>query len=398
MYRPPDASQFFDLIGSPLEKAWLKTSKNVLLGDFNCDFKLWNGYSGLSTNSEKLRSIFEMFNMQNVVIENTRVTPTSSCLLDLIVTTRKDLINTSGAFPLGISDHNLVYVTMRLKNNRPPPKYVKTRNFKNYNLDNFRRDIETAPFHIASVFDDPDDLLWTWQSLFVNICDEHAPWKEVKIRSRSAPWITNEIRHKMNKRYKLFKAAVTKKCPESWQNYKQARNEVTAALRKAKASYFERMLGEVKKSSAYWKLINKATSRIVHKKSIGPLRRNDGSLALIDKEKAQLMNSYFATTGENLMNTLPTTTDNNQMVDMNSDVPPILSTTRTSSNVISNRSDLEKINKLKTSKATGPDGISPKLLQLAGKLLSQRLLTCSITVPPEALFSLRGKQQDYHRF
>lgn len=124
-------------------------------------------------------------------------TPTSSYLLDLVVTTRKDLINTSGAFPLGISDHNLVYATMRLKNNRPQPKYVKTlktRNFKNFNLDNFRRDIETAPFHMASVFDDPDDVSWAWLSLFVNICDEHAPWKEVKIRSRSAPWITNEIR------------------------------------------------------------------------------------------------------------------------------------------------------------------------------------------------------------
>jgi len=35
---------------------------------------------------------------------------------------------------------------------------------------------------------------------------------------------------------KLFKAAVTKKCPEPWQNYKQARNQVTADLRKAKAS------------------------------------------------------------------------------------------------------------------------------------------------------------------
>ena len=247
-------------------------------------------------------------------------------------------------------------------------------NFKNFNFDNFRRDIESAPFHIASVFDDPDDVLWAWQSLFVNICDEHAPWKEVKIRSRSAPWITNEIRHKINKRFKIFKAAVTKKCPELWKNYKQARNEVTAALRKAKASYFERMFEEVKKSSTYWKLINKATSRIVHKKSIGPLRRKDGSLALIDKEKAQLMNSYFATIGENLMNTLPTTIDNSLMVDTNHDVPPVLPTTRTSLNVISNRSVLEKISKLKTSKATGPDGISPKLLKLAGNALVPALV------------------------
>ena len=90
---------------------------------------------------------------------------------------------------------------MRLKNKRPPPKYVKTRNYKKLNLDNFRRDMETAPFHIASICEDPDDVLWAWQSLFVNICDEHAPWKEVKIRSRSTPWIANEIRHKINKRY-----------------------------------------------------------------------------------------------------------------------------------------------------------------------------------------------------
>lgn len=134
------------------------------------------------------------------------------------------------------------------------------------------------------------------------------------------------------------------------------------------------MLGEVKKSSAYWKLINKATSRIEHKKSIGPLRRNDGSLALIDKEKAQLMNSYFATIGENLINALPTIIDNSQMEDTNHDDPPVLSTTRTSSIVISNRTVLEKINKLKTSKATGPDGISPKLLKLAGNTLVPALV------------------------
>jgi len=108
-------SQFFDLIGSLLEKAWLKTSNTVLLGDFNCDFKLWNRYPRLSTNAEKLRSIFEMFNKQNVVTENTRVSPTKSPSLDLIVTTRKDLINIFGVFPLGICDHNLVYAIIKFK-------------------------------------------------------------------------------------------------------------------------------------------------------------------------------------------------------------------------------------------------------------------------------------------
>ena len=53
IYRPQDASgEFFKQIGATLEKAWLKTSNIVLLGDFNCDFQ---GDSELSANARKLR-------------------------------------------------------------------------------------------------------------------------------------------------------------------------------------------------------------------------------------------------------------------------------------------------------------------------------------------------------
>ena len=37
-------------------------------------------------NSIKLKQIFELFNMQNVITRDTRVTPTSNTLIDLIVT------------------------------------------------------------------------------------------------------------------------------------------------------------------------------------------------------------------------------------------------------------------------------------------------------------------------
>ena len=73
------------------------------------------------------------------------------------------------------------------------------------------------------------------------------------------------------------------KCPELWSKYKIARYEVTVALRRAKASYFTKMFEEVKKTSAYWKLINKATNRIERKKAIGPLKRNDGTMAQMYK-------------------------------------------------------------------------------------------------------------------
>ena len=296
IYRPPDASEFFDLISATLEKSRLKTSHTVLLRDFNCNFKT---ESEQCPNVRKLRSIFKTFNMQNVVNANTRETLTTSTLLDLIVTTRTDLMGKCGVFRLGISDHNMVYATMNLKNKRPQPKYIKTRDYRKLDAQNFRQDIESVPFHIASVFEEPDDVLWAWQTLFNGICDEHVAQKEVKIRSKSAPWITNEIR------YKIFKAAVSTKCPELWSAYKKARNAVTPALRRAKASYFTNMFEEVKKSSAYWNLINKATNRSARNRTIGPLKRTDGSFALMDKEKAQMMNAYFSEIGENLIESLP---------------------------------------------------------------------------------------------
>jgi len=39
VYRPPDAPRaFYELLVEAIEKAWLKTTHIVLLGNFNCDF------------------------------------------------------------------------------------------------------------------------------------------------------------------------------------------------------------------------------------------------------------------------------------------------------------------------------------------------------------------------
>ena len=110
----------------------------------------------------------------------------------------------------------------------------------------------------------------SWKVLFVIYLDtrnnhdmrlHHAPWKQVRIRNTSVPRISDKIRYyKMNRRYKLFRKAINKKCPLLWQEYKRARNEVTSALRLAKASYFSKILDEVKNTTMYWKLLKKVTN------------------------------------------------------------------------------------------------------------------------------------------
>ena len=238
-------------------------------------------------------------------------------------------------------------------------------------INSFRHDLDTAPFQIASIFDDPDDHLWAWQCLFNDICDEHAPWKEVKGRSSSDPWITCDIRYKMNRRYKLFKAAASTKCPQQWTEYKRVRNEVTSDLRKAKAAYFSKMFSEVKNTRVYWNLMMKATNPKI-RKNIGPLKRDDNTLALDDSEKACLMNSFFAMIGQKLSDNLPPADNVKGTTVVNADTKdvPLLVDFNVSWSKIR-----YKVNALKTNKSTGPDDIQPKLLKLASDSIVPSLLS-----------------------
>jgi len=54
------------------------------------------------------------------------------------------------------------------------------------------------------------------------------------------------------------------------------------------------IFNKVKSSSPYWNLLKRATNPKV-RKNIGPLKKEGGTLKLMDSEKANLMNSYFAT-------------------------------------------------------------------------------------------------------
>ena len=129
-----------------------------------------------------------------------------------------------------------------------------------------------------------------------------------------------------------------------------------------------------------------ATSSRV-RKPIGPLRKCDDSLVLTDKEKAGLMNSFFANIGKNIAAKLAkppgnATTDVYRS-DLGDTSPPLLSHIQ-----ISPQRICRKVNELNSNKSSGPDNLSPKLLKLAGDDVvtsMYRLLNASIE--SESLYS-----------
>ena len=78
----------------------------------------------------------------------------------------------------------------------------------------------------AKYFDDLDDCYWAWAHIFGQICNRHAPLREIKVRRQSLPWVTPQMRHLMNLPSKTLLNANLSDNEELWERYRSLRNRV----------------------------------------------------------------------------------------------------------------------------------------------------------------------------
>jgi len=104
--------------------------------------------------------------------------------------------------------------------------------------------------------------------LYKNIIKEMVPEMKAKIRSKSVPWITSEIRKLMNKRYKLLKKFRQSKDKNDWDLYKKARNSITKLLRETEADYWCKEFREAKNTKEFWSLVRKVQNTDVRPRMV----------------------------------------------------------------------------------------------------------------------------------
>ena len=182
-----------------------------------------------------LLGVLNPLKMENVITDPTRITEKSSTTIDLIVSSDKSKVKTSGVYDTSISDHHLVYAVINLFRRETKPKLREIKDYKNLDVNALKLGFERAPWHVAEVFEDIDDIAWTWEYLYGSIMDEHLKRKKLKVRDKSLPWMNTAIRKQMNLRYKLLKKA--QKSPndtDKWVQYKKQRNYVIRIFGKLK--------------------------------------------------------------------------------------------------------------------------------------------------------------------
>ena len=160
-YRPPDSpishfSEFEKMIG-------LMDAENLeyfLLGDLNIDCLSTNN----SPNRDKIIEIFDIYGLEQMINEPTRITDKSNTLIDLCITNSPANVVNSGVLHLSISDHSLVYMVRKAHYKRNGSRIVEFRSLKNFSRENFLRDLELkqwskADFPLANIFARSDFFL-----------------------------------------------------------------------------------------------------------------------------------------------------------------------------------------------------------------------------------------------
>ena len=260
-------------------------SNLVLCGDFNIDQT-----GNASPLSKVLHDLSLDFNISQVVQEPTRVTATTSSLIDLVLLSNpSSLESCSTLSPIGTSDHFAIEVLLNLpsskKNPTLPSKFVWL--YKSADMPLARDLLSNLP--VASPEDNIDTFWKRWQAAFLDAIQRSVPRRTVPIKS-SSPWLNSEIRRLTSKRERLFRLFKRSKSSDHLDKYKSLRNTIVSKVRAAKTAFFENLAQSYNDSKKFWSIIKVLNPRPTNSSTL-----TDGSKVVsADADKAALLNDFFS--------------------------------------------------------------------------------------------------------
>lgn len=264
-YRPPNSpSGFSDKFHDVLNKMRVRFPAAVffILGDFNLPDISWCvPQPSVSTGSSECVSFVNVcsdFNLIQLVKCPTRVTTTSSNILDLVLTTHPDLVTSLSVVP-GLSDHSAIHFTM-FNGNPKRKKTLKTiRDYKRADYAAINRELEVFTEEFFSNFNERsvDENWQQFKNKVIELTDHFVPLRRITNTVQS-PWFTPTLKRLRNKKQRLFRKAKHSSSSDRWAAYNNTTTEYAHALAMAKRSYFEVTLPSMLRTNPrrFWRSVN----------------------------------------------------------------------------------------------------------------------------------------------
>ena len=236
--------------------------------------------------------------LSQLVKNPTRTTETSSSLIDHIYTNCEENISRVHVGKFSISDHFAIFgnrkLNVQIKNKEH--HVITYRSFRHFDENLFCKDLSEVPWEIIATFDDVDDMVQTWNRLFLEIVDKHAPIKQHRIKRNHQPeWLTSEILDLMKERDKY-------KINGKMNEYRLLRNKLTTMIDKAKKEMYQNKIEEGQNDpKTIWKIFQQfgASSKKGSAENILGIKHGE---QVITHEKliADHFNEFFINVGSDL--------------------------------------------------------------------------------------------------
>lgn len=114
-----------------------------------------------------------------MVSQPTRVTPTSSTLIDHIYTNMEENVNHVSVSKISISDHYVIFGNRKLNFSigKHCHQTISYRSFKHFDEHAFIQDLLLVPLGVTQSFNNVDEMVEIWNSLFLDVVNKHSPPK-----------------------------------------------------------------------------------------------------------------------------------------------------------------------------------------------------------------------------
>ena len=351
IYRPPGAG--YNNTAKLCEIMTSLEKQTLIVGDFNLPDINWMDMTSAARGrpvleAAKDESLEQMVHFPTHIKGNT---------LDLVITNCPEkIISVLDGGRIGKSDHHVLNIEVKVNMSKIKERATRA-NWTKADIVGLRNTLGSINWQ-TKLTEKPADEAWDiFRTYLDTAIAKFVP--NSTIRSADTPkWLTREIVKLVRKKKRVWKLTMTHGTLENMNKYKTLEKEVTVKIRNAKRNLEKKLANSGNNNAKTF--ANYIKSKTKSHTGIGPLKDTNGSLITDDKEMSERLNEFFGSVFT---------------IEDTSNIPVLRQETSVKlENVVFTRNIIrEKINKLKTNSAPGPDGISAHLLQNAREELIEPL-------------------------
>ena len=257
--------------------------------------------------TKKYKEFLSTHGLTQIIEEPTRITDTSSSLLDHILVNTPDKITQHSVLSKTLSDHDIIVCTRK----HTAPKTgkhntINLRSLKNYTKDIFLDKLQKIKFPNYRNFVCVNDAYKNFLEKIMEVIDKIAPMKEIRIKGSSKAWFDGEVIERINVRDKLKKKFVKSKLKIDYDNFKNAQRQASQIVKRNKLDYIKNQLNEnIAKPSKLWKTLKSIGLANKGKNEAKICLEENNKMFFEPKEVSRIFKQFYENLAQSLVDKLP---------------------------------------------------------------------------------------------